>query len=204
MEKKYVFAEAFLMMIVLQALLMLIKAAADPLVPATSFAHRVVTMVSMLLLAGIVSVYAKLRKTQLSVFPARFSKRYIVYTVIAAVLLAVTPSNFTGGYEPILLLLYGSVVTPVYEELVFRGYLWNRLSGVLPRELYVYIWSVLLFSIWHLGYMVPQMIDGNWFAVMTKLAAGFVYGVILGFVRLKCKNCYAAMLVHGVLNAVMI
>ena len=160
--------------------------------------------VRMLLLSAAVCAYAKLRKTPFSVFPHPFGKRYIVFTCVAAVLLISSPSNFTGGYQAIALLIYGSIITPVYEELIFRGYLWNRLNTVLAKEINTYFWSIVLFTVWHLGYMLPQLLSGNWAAVAWKLAAGVGYGAVLGALRLKTKNCYSTMLVHGVLNFFMV
>ncbi len=197
-------AEALFLIIVLQALREAMEYLARSFVPDGRFAERMTTMCAMMLLTVVVILYARLRKTPLSVFPARFGKGYIIFTCIATALLISAPSNFTGGYQALLLLLYGSVVTPIYEELIFRGYLWNRLSKVLSKEIYTYIWSVVLFTVWHIGYMIPQITGGNWTAVLWKLAAGVGYGAVLGFVRLKTKNCYSAMLVHGVLNVFMI
>lgn len=197
-------AEALVIMIALQAAKLLLEAAMRPLVPDEAFAHRMVTAGVMLLLAAVVYAYARLRKTPLSVFPRPFTKRYIILTGVAAALLLTSPSNFIGGYRAILLAVYGSVVTPVYEELLFRGYFWNRLNMVLRREIYTYMWSVALFTVWHLGYMTDNLLAGDWRAVAWKLAAGLGYGTVLGFVRLKTKNCYASMLTHGVLNIFMI
>jgi len=169
MKKRCIITEAILMVVILQAILMLLKKIADPLIPNPSFAQRMTTMAAMILLCGVVLLYAKLQKTKLSVFPAHFSKLYVISTGIAAVILMAVPSNDTGGYMAILLLIYGSIVTPIYEELIFRGFLWNRLNSVLAKEAYTYIGSVLLFTVWHLGYMMPQKADGNWFAVLTNL-----------------------------------
>ena len=52
--------------------------------------------------------------------------------------------------------------------------------------------------------MLPHMASGNITAVAWKLAAGFGYGTVLGLVGLKAKNCYATMLLHGVLNIFMV
>lgn len=196
--------EAFLLMIALQAAKLWLEALLRPLSGGDSFYLRMTTAGVMLLLAIVVCLYARLRKTPLSVFPHPFGRRYVVFTCVAAALLITTPSHFTGGYRAILLSLYGSVITPVYEELLFRGYLWNRLKRTLRRENVVYLWSVVLFTLWHLGYMTDHLLTGNWVAVAWKLAAGLGYGVVLGFVRLKTKNCYAPMLLHGVLNIFMI
>lgn len=204
MKKRHIFTEAIFMIVVLQALRMLLEKIANLFVPDTSFAQRMTTMAVMILLCCVVLLCAKWQKTKLSVFPTHFNRFYIISTLTAAIILITVPSNFTGGYTAILLLIYGSVVTPIFEELIFRGYLWNRLNGVFSKEVYTYVWSVFLFTVWHLGYMIPQIADGNRFAVLMKLAAGLVYGAALGFARLKCRNCYITMILHGVLNAIMI
>lgn len=198
------FAEAFILIIGFQAVRLLMEKMINPQVSDGSFSRRMVSAAIMVLLAAAVYAYAQLRKTPLSVFPRPFTKRYIVFTCIAAVLLISAPSNFTGGYKAILLAVYGSIITPVYEELLFRDYLWNRLNKVLSKEIYTFIWTVALFTVWHLGYMTANIADGNLVAVAWKLAAGLGYGVVLGLVRLKAKNCYSTMLVHGALNIFMI
>ena len=112
--------------------------------------------------------------------------------------------NFTTGLVSVMNIVYGSIFTPVYEELLFRGYIWNRFKDVTGSETGIYVWNIVLFAIWHIGYMVPNIISGNWFAVITKVAAGAVYGAILGFIRIKTRNCWSTILVHGVLNLVVI
>lgn len=197
-------AEAFLLIIVLQTIKLLTEKIVTPLVPNNTFSARMVTAAIMLTLTIVVYAYARLRKTTLSVFPKPFVKWYIVVTCIAVALLISSPSNFAGGYQAIFLAIYSSIITPIYEEILFRGYLWNRLQRVMSKKLYTYLWSILLFTVWHLGYMLPQLMNGNWMAVAWKLTAGIGYGAVLGFVRLKTGNCYSTMLLHGVLNIFMI
>lgn len=168
------------------------------------FGDKMITMLIMLALTPLIILLAKKTKTKLSVFPEHFGKSYIIFTVIAAALLISTPSNYTGGYTAVLSLIYGSVVTPVFEELIFRGYMWNKFEKVFKKPVAVYAVSVFMFMIWHIGYMIPNIIDGNMKAVLWKTAAGFGYGLILGALRLKTKNCYSTILLHGVLNNFMI
>ena len=196
--------ETISLIVVLQFVRELSEWLLNPLFPGTVFAERMITMLVMLILSGAVILYARIRKTALSVFPKRFGKAYIIASCVSAFLLISTPSNFTGGYKAIMLLIYGSIVTPVFEELIFRGYIWNRLNTVLSKEIFVFIWSVILFTVWHIGYMIPQIAAGNITAVVWKLAAGLGYGTVLGILRLKTKNCYATMLLHGVLNIFMV
>ena len=91
-----------------------------------------------------------------------------------------SPANFKQGLPAVGVLLYGSVVTPLYEELLFRGYLWNRLSviGNSPRRLILY--TALLFALWHVGYMVNALVEGNWVAVISKVLVGLCYGLFVG------------------------
>lgn len=204
MKKVKVLSEALLLMIVIQALRIALESLISKFVKIDTFSERMITMSVMICLSGLVVLYARIRKTSLSVFPERFGKFYIICTVIGALILITTPMNFIGGYPAILLLVYGSLVTPIFEELIFRGYLWNRLNTVFSKEVCTYICSIVLFMLWHIGYMIPQIIEGSWTPVLWKLAAGLGYGTVLGFVRLKCKNCYITMLLHGVLNDFMI
>ena len=55
----------------------------------------------------------------------------------------------------------------------------------------------------------PGLLDGcmvrdNGDKILTKFAEGLLYGVALGYTRLKCRYCYTTMLMHGVLNAIII
>lgn len=101
-------------------------------------------------------------------------------------------------------LLYGCIVTPVYEEFLFRGYIWTIFEENTGSRITALIWNVVLFTVWHLGYMIPNIFSGNHSAVIWKLAAGMGYGITLSLIRYKAKNCWATIMVHGVLNLFMV
>lgn len=132
--------------------------------------------------------------------PYTWSRRYTLATALFLLFLLLSPSNFTKGLPAVGVLLYGSVVTPLYEELIFRGYLWNRLATIenSPRRLILY--TALLFALWHVGYMGNALAEGNGIAVISKVLVGFCYGLLLGWVRMKTGNCYSTCLLHGLLN----
>jgi len=203
-NKRLVIIEAFVLMIILQAVMEIAEWLISPLLPDTRFAAKMLNMVLVILLTVAVIIFAKSRKQELSVFPKEFSKPYVAATCITVILYIIAPSNFTTGLVSVMNIVYGSIFTPVYEELLFRGYIWNRFKDVTGSETGIYVWNIVLFAIWHIGYMVPNIISGNWFAVITKVAAGAVYGAILGFIRIKTRNCWSTILVHGVLNLVVI
>ena len=188
---------------VLQGLLFAGKHLVFLVVPRTDLTDQIASMAVMIVLTGLVVGLARKRRMPLSVFPARFSHWYVIATIVAVGLLIVTPANYTDGWPAIVALVYGSIVTPVYEELVFRGLVWNRLATVFTKPWIVYVWTVVLFGVWHLGYWdsVAYRVEIGLMPVMAwKALTGVLYGVVLGAVRLKTKNCYSTMLLHGVLN----
>ncbi len=112
------------------------------------------------------------------------------------------------------------IIVPAFEELLFRGYIWNKIEGYNninsdPNSLFVrksglitLITVTLLFGIWHLGYvdvfLINPRISHENFSLTTMLTAkvglGLFLGLILGYVRLKTRKVYASFLLHGFWN----
>jgi membrane protease YdiL (CAAX protease family) len=160
-------------------------------------------MVGMIVLSALFILFAKGQKIELSIFPHNFNKWYVITTSVVIVLLIETPSNYLDGVKAIVLLIYGSIVTPVFEELIFRGYVWNKLENAFHNKWIVYIFSVVLFGLWHIGYIDSiafRTESGLLNAMIWKVIVGLCYGAILGGLRLKTKNCYSTILLHGVMN----
>ena len=174
------------------------------MVPDSRFAGQMLTMCLMLVLTVVLVFYVVVFKQKISFFPVKFSKGYIIATCLVGILYITAPANYIDGFPAIMVLIYSSIVTPIYEELLFRGIIWSLFEESTSNQVTVFAWNVVLFTIWHIGYMVPNILSGNWNAVIWKLAAGLGYGVVLSLLRLKTKNCYATVLAHGVLNLFMI
>lgn len=192
--------EIFYVMIILQGLLLVFKYTLSKIISNDGFNEKIISMVIMLLLTIVVCMYANFRKIEFSIFPLNFSKKYIVASVLALIFLIATPSNYIEGGRGFLLLIYGSIITPIYEELLFRGFIWNRLKLEWDDERKIIYLNALLFSFWHLGYIIPAIIAGKWMA-FTKLGIGLLYGLILCYIRKNTKCCYSTILVHGIMNA---
>lgn len=170
----------------------------------TLFTDRVACAVAMVLLTGGFVLLCRRRKIPLSVFPAHFGVFYIILTALFLTLLTTTPF-ITGdsGAKAIFLLLYGAVIVPVFEELLFRGYVWNRLDAVFGKTGVTYVLSAALFAVWHFGYadsLAMRVQSGLAHALFWKAVTGLCFGLVLGLLRIKCKNSYATMLLHGILN----
>jgi hypothetical protein len=101
-QKRDIFAEAILTIIILQVLLMLLETIAASLIPDTSFAERMAAMTAMVVRSGIAVLYAELKKTRLSVFPVRFSKFCIISAVCGYGRNRNSSSNYAGGSAAIL------------------------------------------------------------------------------------------------------
>ena len=154
-------------------------------------------------------VITKRKGYDLSIMPKRFSVWYIVATVFVALLFTLTLVLFTEGtVYGVLFLIYGALVTPFFEETVFRGVVWSAVR--IKNNLSSYIASTLLFAVWHLGYIDTVIWRTSLFfpdadifkIVMMKVVTGFIIGMILGAVRYKTKNVYASMLLHCLINTV--
>ncbi|MEM9156488.1 MAG: type II CAAX endopeptidase family protein [Cyanobacteria bacterium P01_F01_bin.33] len=119
-------------------------------------------------------------------------------TVAAVVERSLLPSS--GGGNPILPILLESegwiaraifltvvsVMAPIFEETMFRGFLLPSLSKVMP------VWgaialSAVLFAVAHLN--------------LSDLLPLTVLGILLGYIYTRSRNLLAPMLLHGLWNA---
>ena len=118
--------------------------------PRTDFSDYMASMVSMIILTCIILRLSRKVEINLSIFPDKFTVSYISVSIISVVLFIASPSNYKGGIEPILLLVYSSIVTPIFEELIFRGYIWNELNQIFTSEWKTYIITtiLLLYGTW--------------------------------------------------------
>lgn len=175
--------------------------------------NDILTLSEMLLFSALILFVCKGLNINLSLFPHTPSKgrivRYSAATIIVILLIVLTPV-FNDGFssDVVIPLVLSTLATPVFEELLFRGFVWNELKYCFKSELAVYIISTLFFAIWHLGYFdsiwfrmtLAGHSTGFAFAMFMKVVTGLCFGIIIGFVRYKSKNCYAAILMHSFMN----
>jgi len=160
-------------------------------------------LITVMILIGI--IITKKKGISLAVFPTKHQSIYAMAIVFAMALLISTP--FITGDKSLFAvssLIYSAVITPIFEELIFRGYVWNKLEEKFDRRFAVYIITTLLFAVWHLGYIDTvafRMTSGSLaFAMLMKVSTGLFFGIVLGAVRYKSKNCYSTIILHAVMN----
>jgi membrane protease YdiL (CAAX protease family) len=126
---------------------------------------------------------------------------------IVLIILIFLPYAFAYELDVLILGIVFGLITPAFEELLFRGYLWNMAENSAKTKnsgLITWITITLLFGFWHLGYLDVFLIHPKEFDLMPlligKIMVGLVLGAIVGFIRLKTKKVYGSFLFHGFWN----
>ena len=110
------------------------------------------------------------------------------------------------GGPGLLGLACGALLTPLFEELLFRGWVWRGLEG--RGEKAAYLGSAALFGLWHLGY-VPSILWRTALlgrpaapleAAVWKVLAGTVFGLLFGAARYKSGRICPSLLLHMAVN----
>jgi membrane protease YdiL (CAAX protease family) len=201
--KSHTIIKIILLLVFIQSLLFGIEQFIFLFFKRTEYIDSMSSMFAMIIVTILFVIFARKQNVSLSILPDKFDKSYIIATIIVVVLLISSPSNFTGEFKGIMLLVYSSIVTPIFEELIFRGYVWNKLDTAFSEGWKIYIISTILFALWHIGYISSiafRVETGLLNAMIWKVITGLCFGIILGVVRLKTKNSYSTMLLHGALN----
>lgn len=196
--------DTVLCLIIIQALFLVFKQTAFQFMDENLFSRSMVMMILMNIGIIFLCVYRKCGKITFSMLPIKFGKIYIVATFLTVMFFTVTLFFIKGfSFRNMLMILYGGIVTPVFEELLFRGAVWNKLSRYVKNEWKIYLIVTVLFGLWHIGYAIGIFMwqGGNIFhCIIMKVLWGTLYGLLLGVLRVKTKNCYWGILAHGVLN----
>ena len=162
---------------------------------------------SLLGAALLLSAAAAARR-DLSLLPTPFARRDKLLAGGTAVFFLLTVFlRCSAGPLALLSLACGALATPLFEEVLFRGWVWRALEPYGPRR--AWLGSSVLFGLWHLGY-VPSILWRTALlghpadpaqAVFWKLLSGTVFGLVLGLARHKTGRCLVPFLLHVALNA---
>ena len=199
--------KVLLRLLLILALIQLIRAAAEyaafSLLGREETVDYAVRTCTLMILTAAGLIIARKNNIELSVFPQKRLWLYGIFTVITLGLMA--SGLFFGRITvmSILTLFYGCIITPVFEELLFRGFVWRELSSAFSKQWQVYLICAALFALWHFGYAdtIAARTNGNLgFILVNKALIGLVYGLIVGFARWKTGNCFSSMLLHAAMN----
>ncbi|MGV8143271.1 MAG: CPBP family intramembrane glutamic endopeptidase [Methanothermobacter sp.] len=116
-------------------------------------------------------------------------------------ILILSQSVFEGEFDILIGLLVYAIISPIFEELVFRGYIWSKISeseGMINPDGLTFLTVTLLFSVWQLGYADVLIRYSNLGLIMVlKMMGGLVLGLFVGYLRLKTGKTYASIIFHG-------
>ncbi|MBI5681492.1 MAG: CPBP family intramembrane metalloprotease [Methanobacterium sp.] len=126
---------------------------------------------------------------------------------ITLIIMIFLPYTFAYELDVLVLGMIFGLITPAFEELLFRGYLWNMAENSIKaknKTIITWITITLMFGFWHLGYLDVFLIHPKGFdlipLLMGKIMVGLILGAIVGFIRLKTKKVYGSFLFHGFWN----
>ena len=82
----------------------------------------------------------------------------------------------------------------VFEEPLFRGFLWGYLRRVRWKDGWIWLFQALLFTLGHIYYLQTEA-PGPWFVriLLTSL--------VIGFIAWRAKSIFASLVTHGMFNA---
>ncbi|MPM66121.1 hypothetical protein SDC9_113028 [bioreactor metagenome] len=208
-ENSYTMIKIIALLIGLQISRVLLKQSVFLVLSYNKFNDVLISTIIMFLLTLFVIYKSKKEKVSLDIFSYMKNKESKIYyfLVTGAVLLLIltSPSFLTKiSIETILPLLYTAIMTPIYEELIFRSYIWNILKKENMDEIKIYFLTTVLFSVYHIGY-IDEIIMTSGFnhmalIIMIKCSLMLSYGFFIGFFRYRIKNSYSCILVHGFIN----
>lgn len=111
---------------------------------------------------------------------------------------AVGFDNVTTQYELVAAYLTLTVLAPIAEELLFRGFLFSKLRRYLNASLTILL-TTILFAILHVfGVTDDGQVQLQWMAVGDV----FVLAILLGILREKTGSVWAGILLHAIKNTV--
>ena len=89
---------------------------------------------------------------------------------------------------------------PLFEELLFRDHIYAIQQHLHRHTLQIVVMNALLFAVWHLGYIMHPLWCGEWMA-LSKLIVGFLYGLLLAYIRSRTQSTVCCILTHGAMNS---
>lgn len=117
---------------------------------------------------------------------------------------------FSGGYlfTNLIVLFLALIIQPIFEEVIFREYIWNYIGSFEKDENKVLIIVSILSALFKLGYwdIVSQnlsVVGSSFFTIdiiMPKVFLGLIIAFILGIIKIKYKDTYLCIFAHSLIN----
>ena len=196
-ETSYTMIKIIVLLVGLQASRIIFKQIAFLFFDNNKFNDILISMIIIFSLTLFLIYKAKKENISLDIFSYMKSKEAKIYYAMVTgciVMLIFTSPYFSDNPSTLRLitLLYSAVMIPIYEEIIFRSYIWNVLKNDNIDELKIYFITTALFSLYYTGYIDTIIMNGGFinitWTVFIKCSMMLSYGLFIGFFRYKIKN----------------
>jgi membrane protease YdiL (CAAX protease family) len=199
------------LLILIQILQLLLYLGGQQLITQTDAQTRTSLIYLMVIPVLGTGIWAVIRPSakQLGLKWRELDKGSKTFTAVSGILIAILLVVSIFIFPDMLVVNLASVLAfPIFEELLFRGWIWSKLEPTLVEHqsgLITWITTTALFTIWHLGYVVTVTQNAgpsaNPFEIMFfKLLVGGMVGVIAGLARWRTGSVLGAIFMHGLWN----
>lgn len=106
--------------------------------------------------------------------------------------------NVVQRYEMIAAYITLTILAPIAEELLFRGYLFGKIRKVVSAKVTILL-TALLFSSLHL---IGFLSNGDFQLQWSVMIDTFILAIGLGILREYTKSIWAGVLVHTIKNTI--
>ncbi len=138
-------------------------------------------------------------------------KAKILYLIFGGLWLLMGFAIFFIDRSLLMQNIYGVLIVPVLEELLFRGLGWYQISSSLPQKfggLITWITISVLFGLWHIGYADVVLFHAEKTVslaalptvLLWKVLIGGFIGGVAGLARWKTQKLPASIYLHALFN----
>ena len=136
-------------------------------------------------------------------------RKYYIIGLILIILLLGTSYLIMDFFSFTMNLRFG-LTAPIFEELIFRGYIWHRLKNSKHDDISIIFITGALFGLFHLAGYYEIAYATSFFKdapplfkiLQNKVLINTGYGFLLGFIRYKSKNLYLSYIIHSIGNII--
>lgn len=212
--------DCFLILVILQLVRIIIKNVLLSVLNFTAINLNIANIISIMIVG--ISIFLFLRGSNLF-NPAGYrltqmSNKYdnknirIIFFILMLISLTLTVIFKTDYvFYEILIMCLSAIVVPLYEELLFRQYLWNYVNSFVENQKTTWIIISIISVLFILGYwdIISQnleVISSDKFAidvVTSKMGLGVIIAAATGFMKYKYKDIYLCIFVHIIISCII-
>jgi len=174
---------------------------------------RIVESVLSILILSVFLIIKRpsLQNMGLSLRDIRPTVRNLYILGISLVLLMVLSSFFFMDNLSSTMNLRFGLVSPLFEEMLFRGYLWYRLKKSGVADISIIFITGIFFGLFHMfgyyeysyetGFLTETQLMLK--VVLQKILLNIPFGLLLGYLRYKAKKLYPSFIIHALNNIIL-